>query len=208
MTARKAIGALALLLGAIALIACQPGTATTAPGQTTSAVATQATETDGGALPTFDLGSFAMPSFNADVELEEMLPDDIGGVPVNKISMTGETFLAGGAGDENLQAVLDQFDKAPGDLSMAIGSANDIGFFAYRLRGVEATTFFETFLALAQQDSGGASVTDATIMGKAVKKVVTVDETLYLYAKGDVLFGVGGDEITEAQLNEVFSKLP
>jgi hypothetical protein len=203
-------GAIALLAGSIALAACQPG-ATTAPTQ--AAVATNAaTQAPVVTLPPLPSGiavpSLVIPSFNQDEELEDLLPDTVGGATVTKISMTGDTLMGTGQGQEELQAVLTKFNKQPSDLSVAIGGAGAIGLFAYRIKGVDANEFFESFLAAARVEDPAVSVTEMNLGGKAVRKVVTVDETLYLYASGDVLFGVGGDTATEAQLAEALSLLP
>jgi hypothetical protein len=197
----------ALLAGTLVLAACGGGAATTAP--TTAAAATQAPAMTLPPLPS-GLGSFAIPSFNQDRELEGLLPDTLGGAPVTKLSMTGDTMLAAG-GSPELAAVLQQFNKAPSDLSVAIGgttSGTGVGLFAYRIKGVDANQFFQTFLTAAQAEDPGMTVTDMTLAGKAVKKVVTSDETLYLYASGDVLFAVGGENAPEALLTEALAALP
>jgi hypothetical protein len=202
--------------GALLLAACGGNAATTAPTQAaaTQAPATQApaTQAPGTAAPSSaEPGfSFALPSgFNADTELEDMLPDQLGGQDVITFSMTGDSFMGtGGEGTEELAAALQQLGKTPADLSVAVGGSDAVAVFAYRLKGVDANTFFGTFLQMAGQ-TDGATVTDATIAGKAVKKVVTdSDETIYLYSSGDVLFGVGGEDVSDALLTEAFSKLP
>ena len=60
------------------------------------------------------------------------------------------------------------------------------------------------------KQANDATITDVTIAGKAAKKAVPTDDsgTSYLYTAQDVVFAVGGDPISDAQLNEVFSKLP
>jgi hypothetical protein len=214
MTARTSARALALLAGAVlVLAACGPGgTASSSPAATTAAVATPApAETGGGLFPSFDLGSFALPSFNRDVELEGLLPDTIAGKTVQKFSMTGDSYMGtGGTGTEEVDAVLDQAGKTAADLSVAFGGTNAVTLIAYRIKGVPADTFFQAFLAAAQQD-GETTVTDAGIGGKSVKKVVSTDSelgTAYVYASGDVLFTVVGAALTDAILQEAFSQLP
>lgn len=206
MTVRRSGGPLALLaVAAIAIAACGPAAT---PTPTQAGAATQGPDATSGGLPTLGgLPSFAIPSFNADQELEAMLPDEVGGETVTAISMTGDTLMGTGQGSPELQAVLDQFDKQPADLSVAIGGAGEVGIFAYRIRGVDANQFFQSFLVAASADDPRVSVADANLGGKAVKRVVTADETLYLYAKGDVLFGVGGD-VSDELIGEALSKLP
>jgi hypothetical protein len=214
MTARTSARALALLAGAVFILAaCGPGgTATSSPAATTAAVTTPGpAATGGGLLPSFDLGSFAIPSFNSDVELEGLLPDTIAGVPVQKFSMTGDSFMGtGGTGTEELDAILDEAGKTPADLSVAFAGTDAVTLIAYRIKGVPADTFFQAFL-LAAQEGGETTLTDASFGGKSVKKVVSTDTdigTVYVYASGDVLFIVGGEGLTDAILQEAFSQLP
>ncbi|HXG27205.1 MAG TPA: hypothetical protein VNL94_10230 [Candidatus Binatia bacterium] len=199
-----------LAAGAVVVTACGGGGATsaptggvTAPPATAAAPSSPAQSTD---EPTF---SFALPSgFNADTELEALLPAQLGGQDVFKLSMTGDQFVgAGEQGSDELSNALSQLGKTPQDLSVAFGGTDAVSVFAYRIKGVDATTFFNAFLQTGM--SQGATITDVTIAGKSVRKVVTAEsETIYLYTSGQVLFGVGGDDVPDALLNEVFSKLP
>jgi hypothetical protein len=220
MTARSGIAPLVLLIGAIALAACGgPGTST-APGGTTGAVATVPATSEAPIdpippFPSFDLGSFGIPSFSlpsGDKDLEALLPDELGGETVQKLSMTGDSFLGGNlTGTEQLDDVLEQAGKGPADLSVAFGGAGTVVVIAYRIKGVPADTFYDAFL-LAGQQAGEVTVTDASFGGKTVKKLVsptTEIGTVYVYASGDVLFVVGGtiSGISDAILNEAFSKI-
>src|SRR5438552_2883285 len=64
------------------------------------------------------------------------------------------------------------------------------------------------FSQAGQKANPGTTVSDASMSGKSVKKVVDPSETkpTYVYAHGDVMFFVQAD--SDALLNEVFSKLP
>lgn len=211
MPSRALARALALLAaGATFIAACGGGTATTAP----TTAATVAPATQGGAA-SGDLGqpgfSFALPSgFNADPDLESKLPATIAGETVQKLSMTGDSFMGIGQGTDDLQKVLDQFHKQPADLSVAIGSTSKVSVFAFRIKGVDANQMFSSFASI--QGNQSASVSDVTIAGKAAKKVVesTDATTIYLYASGDVLITISpiGDGLTDAVLNEIFQNLP
>ena len=116
----------------------------------------------------------------------------------------------GGLGDDEISDALEQLGKTSDDLSVAFAGTQSVALVAYRIRGVPATQFFQMFLAAAQADSP-VTVTDQTITGKAAKKLVSDDPdigTVYMYATGDVMIIVGGDEITDAIVQEAFSKLP
>jgi hypothetical protein len=211
MTARNAARPLTLLAGlAILVAACGGPTATGTPGapasSAPSAPATQAPVATSGTEPTFALPSFDLPS--GDAELEGLLPDDLGGETVQKFSMTGDTFM-GTQGNPAMQAVLDQYQKSPDDLSVAFGSTAALALFAYRLKGVDGGAFFDAFLAAAGEDAEVA-VTNVSIGGKAVRKVVSEDPdvgTLYVYTMDDTMFIAGGDGVSDALLTEAFSKI-
>lgn len=195
------------LLGGLAIVLAACGQAgSPAPGATATPGTAAPTATPGGGLPTF-----ALPSLSTDPDLEALLPDEIAGQEVQTFSMTGDSFLGtGGSGAEELQALLGGFGKTASDLSVAFGGAGDVGIIAYRVDGVPANLLFQAFLTAAQQESN-ATVSDVSLGGKAVKRVVSSDGdlgTAYVYASGDVMFIVGGEDTSDALLNETFSKLP
>lgn len=208
MTRPTAARALAFLAGAVLVVAaCGPAAApTAAPGGTQAAVITPGpTQVPG---TTLDPGfSFQMPSFTADLELEALLPNEIGGEAVDKGSMSGGDLIGDGTGTENIQAILTQFGKTPADLSVAFGDAAGVNFLIYRVRGIDANALFQAFLTIVNTD--GTTVSDANVGGKSVKKLLTANgETSYIYASGDVLFTVEADADTApALLDEAFSKL-
>jgi hypothetical protein len=209
MSSRLLTRALALVAaGATFIAACGGGAATTAPTVApTLAPATQgAGVPESSGLPGF---SFALPSgFNADKDLEALLPNTIAGETVTKLSLTGDTFMGAGQGTDDLQKVLTQFGKQPADLSVAVGGTSKASVFAFRIKGVDANQMFGAFAAAQGSDVG--TVTDVTIAGKAAKKVVDPAGTvLYLYATGDALITISstGDALTDAVLNEIFQNL-
>lgn len=207
MNRPHAARALAILTGAIFVTACQPaGSATNAPGTTQDGGTTPAAASPSPAHadPPF---SFQMPSFTVDLELEALLPNEIGGEAVDKGSMSGGDLIGDGTGTENIQAILTQFRKTPADMSVAFGDAAGVNFLVYRVRGIDANALFQAFLTIVNTE--GTTVSDATVGGKSVKKLVTINgETSYIYASGDVLFTVEADADTApALLDEAFSKL-
>jgi hypothetical protein len=161
------------------------------------------------ALPSFAFPdfSFALPSFEADPELEAMFPDAIGGEDVKVSSLTGSSFMSGASGTA-FAPVLQALDAKAADLSVAFGGTRQVTVIAFELRGVSAEQFFAAYASTATS-AQGASISDATFGGKAVKKVVPVGgDTVYLYLHGEVMWTVGGTAATDALLTETFSKLP
>ncbi|MEO5703612.1 MAG: hypothetical protein ABIR64_01310 [Candidatus Limnocylindrales bacterium] len=193
---------------AILVAACGGPAATQGPGATSAAVTqapvTQAPAGTGGAQATLDLSSF-----HADLKLEDLFPKEIGGQTLTVLSMSGADFMVGGTSPE-LEATLTALGKSPSDLSVAFGGVSPITIIAFKIAGVPAGSILTEFFKKIQQESPSV-ITDVTISGKSVKKSVPTDtseETTYIYTYQDVVFAVGGEGVTDAQLAEVFSKLP
>ena len=126
--------------------------------------------------------------------------------------MTGADFLGTGVGGTELQQVLGLLGKTPADLSVAFGGTEDVTVIAYRVKGVPGETILNGLRA-AYEQAADVTITDASFGGKSVKKLVpkdptSTDGTVYIYTSGDVVYVVGGDNATDAILNETFSKLP
>ena len=208
MTARitaRALPALATL--ALVIAACGNGAATAAP---TPAPVTQAPATVAPTTAPATQGAAAsgdpLASFHGAQDLEGLLPDSIGGVPVIKASISGTDFMGMGGSDE-LQKALSDLGKTPADMSVAFGNAGASTVFVFRVNGVPASQILNAMFA-AETDP--ATITDANFGGKAVKKVIASGEDVasYIYTTQDVVFVVTGTGMTDAQLGEVFAALP
>jgi hypothetical protein len=201
-----------LALGAAAaflVTACGGTTATSAP--TGGAPATAPAATDGAVAttpPASVVPGFSVELPNQDKDLEALLPDEIGGQALTKLSMTGDSFL-GSPGSEDMQATLTALGKTPADLSVGFASNQSVVILAFRVKGVEAGKIFEAVLA-ASEDADTANITDVTVNGKAAKKLIdSTDTTSYLYLTGDTMITVTAiGTLADATLNEIFSKLP
>jgi hypothetical protein len=210
VTARNMARPLTLLTGlAILVAACGGSAATATPGAPAASNGSSAAPVTAGPVATSGAEpTFVMPSLpTGDAALEELLPDEIAGETVTKLSMTGDQFM--GTGNAEVEAVLQQFNKTPADLSVAFGGTAALALIAYQLKGVDGGQFFDAFVA-ASDDEGQVTVTDANYSGKAVKKVVSPDSeigTVYVYTSGDVMYIVGGAGVTDALLTEAFSKI-
>jgi hypothetical protein len=208
MTARTSIRAFALLATAIGFAACSSGgAATNAPAtQAATAPATQAPAATDAGNP-----SFALPSFHGNVDLEKLIPTSLAGEPMTTLSMTGDQFVGSGA-DAQLGAVLTALNKQPSDLSVAFGGNSTVTIIAFQVNGVSGSQILDAFYN-ATKATLEATITDVTIAGKAAKKETPTDTTedpSYIYVKGDVVFSIAGagGPLTDAQLAEVFQKLP
>jgi hypothetical protein len=207
MTARTVARPLALLAGvAIFVAACGGGTATQAPA--TQAPVTQAPVTQAPAATSGAVETFPTASFHGDVDLEAMIPDEIGGEKITTLSMTGEQFMGSGGGSDEFAAIMTGLGKQPKDLSVAFGGTSKISIIAFQVDGVPGSQILEAF---KNASTDGATLSDVTFGGKAVKKVTPADSDdgiSYVYTTQDVVFVVTGTALTDALLNEVFSNLP
>ena len=192
---------------ALGLAACGGDAATSGPtpAQPTVAPATLPPTTAASPVPSTIVPGFSMPS--VDKDLEAILPDTIAGEAVTKGSVSGETMVAG-QGGEDLKDVLAALDKSPSDLTAAIGSNSKAFFLAFRIKGVEASRFFDAFLDAAA-DNPAAQLSDVTIAGKQAKKFSdTPGSTTYLYLTGDAIVTVSPIVASDAVLDEIFEQLP
>jgi hypothetical protein len=211
MTARTSIRALALLASGLVAACSGGGSATNAPA-TQAALATIPPVTQAPAATGAGEPSFALPSFHGNVDLEKLIPTSIGGEPLTTLSMTGDQFVGSGA-DSELSAVLAALNKQPSDLSVAFGGSSLVTVTAFQVKGVSGSQILGAFYN-ASQSSLDATLSDTSFAGKAAKKVTPNDTTenpTYIYTKDDVVFAIapGGEgPLTDAQLMEVFQKLP
>lgn len=174
----------------------------------TEAATESAEASDVAGLPSFDLPQSAP-------ELAALLPDEIGGAPAFKLSMSGEEMLAGGgdAGvDPEFVAFLERLDAQPEDVSFAIasttGTESATGAFAFRVEGADSGRLeqeFQTAMA-AEQTIDWAAV---SVGGKDVLTAEDPDNvgsSLYVYTRGDVIFIVTAPSEEEAA--EILTALP
>ena len=209
MTARRAGTSLALLTGAALLVAaCGGAAATTGPS---NAAGTQVAPSQGApseAAPSEGLpgSSFALPSFHSNVDLEKLIPAEIGGEAVTTQSMSGAQFL--GTPNNEFAGVLAGLGKQPSDLSVAFGFNMQLSVIAFQIKGTQGAAILDAF---KNSSADVGTLTDVSFGGKAVKKLTPTDAsegTSYVYTTQDVVFVVSGATLTDALLNEAFSKLP
>jgi hypothetical protein len=236
VTIRTALGA---ALTAAALAACGQAIVTNsptpaAPASHASATASAATASASASAvtsavapsgsvtpePTQDL-SAGLP--HLDAKLEDLLPSEIGGIPLEKLSlplsayMASETCTAANpCSDKALYTPwLVAFGKTPDDATLAVASdltgRENVIVQAFKVPGVDGTKLAAGFKTTAQ--SAGWPTAARSIVGKTVVEII--DEArvnldlisiAYVYAKGDVMYLVATDD--RALLLEVLILLP
>jgi hypothetical protein len=141
-------------------------------------------------------------------DLENMLPDEAGGVKFQKTSFDGASLGLAGAGIDTaeLGPILKANGKTISDVRFAIAApASGTGtetamVFAFQIRGVDATKFMDAMGTKA------ADLTSATIGGKQVLTAGAGGFGVIAYPKGDVLFEIllASDTLSKA----ILAKLP
>jgi hypothetical protein len=140
-----------------------------------------------GALP-----SIALPSFNADKDLEALLPSTFGGATLQKFSMKGAQFL-GSNPDPTFNQAITALGLTAADVSVAIAAdptgKMDISFAAIRFAGADSGKLLQVFQAASQ--ATGDLVGSVNVGGKDVIKTKDSSGSFsYFYVKNDTVLGV------------------
>jgi hypothetical protein len=162
-------------------------------------------ETPGPEPTPFDKGGSLEPvaPVHAVPELEALLPDALGGRPVEKESMTGAD--SGATPDD---PVLAAFGRQPSDLEMALGTVKPgdgqpaAVLAVRRLQGVPGDALLAAMLDAMPE----AKVSEVSVGGREVTYVEYGAWPMWYYASGDVVYGAG--LAGEAAAAEFFASLP
>ena len=172
------------------------------PEASTAAAASTAPDASG-ALP-----SIALPSLNADKNLEALLPTTFGGVMLQKFSMKGAQFL-GQSSNSDLDKAVTSLGLTTADVSVAVAAdptgKMDISFAAIRFAGADSGKLLTVFTAASQ--ASGDLVGSVNIGGKDVIKTKDSSGSFsYFYVKNDTVLGVTAK--TDAAAGPALQVLP
>lgn len=150
-------------------------------------------------------------------ELEAFLPASVGGVALERLSLTGADFYALGTSDNRarLDDMLDALGRTLADLAVADAgdptgrAVLEVG--VLRVAGSEPARLLSEWAASNQAvKPGRIAVTSATIDGRRLTKLVDstrpVGGSTYAYAIGDTIFLVAADD--PALLSNALAQLP
>lgn len=195
MLSRAGLGVLVFAI-AVLVAACAGGPGGTpsptgasppaAGGLTTFAAETQAPST--GEPGDDDPGDGDAPHQVPD--LEQMLPAEVGGVPLNRASVRGDEAIEELSLSDDMIAAIGAAGRSVSDAEFAVAAPEDSAFVvvAVRVPGLDAVALRTALLA--NNDPETLPVREGQIAGKSV---VSVGESQFYYATGDVLFFVLGD---------------
>jgi hypothetical protein len=195
----------AILLLAFAIAACSGSGASTSPTPSPS-VEPSAPASSDGALP-------SLPSGAAD--LEALIPDTIGGVALQKLSMQGNEFANSGGASAEVEDFLRNLGVSPDDVSVAIGfglstdSGSGVAVFVFRAEGADSGRLLQAFKdATDAERDAPLQWESANVGGKDVQRATDPeqDNRVYLYVNGDMLVFVATTKEDDAA--EVLGGMP
>ncbi len=182
----------------VAVLALRP---TTAP-----AAATDSTDPNAGADVTDAPPPHDVPA------LEAQLPSKVNGAALEADSSTGDTLFGGDPWSDAMSAWLTSVSKGPSDLQYAeaadAASQLDLFVTVYRVPGISGTVLRDAIANAWKSGSTTTKVSQATIGGVEVTKVV-LDESstpTYLYVRGDLVYDV--DTSDESIVSATIGALP
>jgi hypothetical protein len=182
-----ACGGSATAAPSVAAPSVAPSVAPSPSPEPSASPAASAAADASGALP-----SIALPSFNADKDLEALLPTTFGGATLQKFSMKGAQFL-GSTPDPTFTQAITALGLTAADVSVAIAAdptgKMDISFAAIRFAGADSGKLLQVFQAASQ--ATGDLVGSVNVGGKDVIKTKDSSGSFsYFYVKNDTVLGV------------------
>ena len=141
---------------------------------------------------------------STDKALEALIPDEMCGQKVQKLSMSGSAFEQA---DPEFVQLLAALGKTPADVSMAAGgiqSGSKCSAGIFKVKGADPAQFKQDFLDAAAKN--GDHYTEKSLGGKTVLSGPTSKNVQYGYFKGDALIFVMAD--SDADAATVIAALP
>ena len=193
----------AILLLALAAAACSSGGASASPTPSASvpSVEPSIASSSEGALPSLPSGA---------EDLEALIPDTIGGVALQKLSMRGNAFANSGGASAEAEEFLRTLGVSPEDVSVAIGfglstdTDSGVAVFVFRAEGADSDRLLQAFKdATDAERETPLEWESVNIGGKQVERAADPEQNnrVYLYVKDDLLaFVATTNEDDEAEV--------
>ena len=204
MTSVRAAGVALLLLAFAA--ACSSGAS---PSPTPSASVPSA-------APSGDAGESAGASLPSSVaELEALIPDEVGGVTLQKLSMRGTEFANSGNATDEAEEFLRNLGVDTQDVSVAVGfgaspdGASTVAVFIFKAEGADSGRLRETFKsAVDAEQNDPLEWETVTVGGKQVERASAPKNNgqVNIYVSGDTLYFVATTHEEDAA--EILGGLP
>jgi hypothetical protein len=176
----------------LVLVACGSSAPSSSPSSAPSVAPSQAQAPSGGVLPSFTAGAVA--------DLEALIPDKVGDLTMQKESMAGSAYLLSPQSDPATVKFVQDLGVSPSDISIAVGfgfssdGSSSLVMFVIRAAGADTDRLVSVFKAADDQSRDTPLTWNTTnFAGKQLQVAMDGSTTIYLYAKGDILFFISGD---------------
>jgi hypothetical protein len=164
--------------------------------------------------PSASLG--AEPSLPSEaVELEALIPDTVGGVTLQKLSMRGDEFANSGSASAEAEEFLRNLGVDAEDVSVAVGfgasadGQSTLAMFIFKAEGADSSRLLDTFkAAMDAEQEQPLEWESTTVGGKQVEHATapTNNGQVNIYVSGDTLYFVATSHEEDAA--EILGGLP
>jgi hypothetical protein len=158
----------------------------------------------------------ALPSLPSSAkDLEALIPAEVGGITLQKLSMQGDEFVSSGGATEETQQFLEGLGVDTDDVAVAAGFGSATGsgdalvVFIFRAEGAGTDRLLTVFKKALDSDREEPLEWEAaTVGGKHVERATDAEQQgrVYLYANGDLLFYLAATQEDDAA--EALEALP
>jgi hypothetical protein len=204
---------LAALVLAAMLAACGGSTSSTAASAESSAAGSEAASPS----PSVAASTPALPSSGTVADLEALIPNEIGGITLQKFSMRGNEFVSSGSASEETREFLEDLGVSTDDVAVAFGFGGStasgegaVVVFVFRALGAGSDRLVTVFMeATDKAREAPLDWQPTTVGGKGVYRAADPEQnnqTVYLYAIDDTLFFLAATR--EADAAEALAALP
>lgn len=203
-------------LGAVIVVLVACGASTSTPASSNPAVSSGSAgssaavgQSSAGGATAPPAGAPSLPPISADHAdpgLEAQLPAEVSGIAMQRSSATLAALLASGADRAAIDAFLQSLGKteADGTYAAAFDPTHTLagGIFAFKISGADAAALLAGIIAIEKSDLGADATTQQASVGGKDVTVVTigtgVNDTEWIYGRGDVVFVVHAPDETHA----------
>src|SRR5262245_52473255 len=183
-----------MVLVLLLLAACGGGSSSPTPS------ASLPSDSSASSAPSDGASESAGPSLpSGAAELEALIPDEVGGVTLQKLSMRGTEFANSGSATEEAQDFLRRLGVDTEDVSVAVGygaspdGASTVAVFIFKAEGADSRRLLETFKAAMDTEQNQALDWETvTVGGKQVERAIAPSNNgqVNIYVSGDTLYFV------------------
>ena len=208
----RTLPALAALVLVALLAACGDSTSSASVSAEPSLAVSEAASPS----PSVAASTAALPSAGTVADLEALIPDEIGGITLQKFSMRGNEFVNSGSATDETQEFLERLGVSTDDVAVAFGfgvsaaSGDGAAVFVFRALGAGSDRLVTVFMeATDKAREAPLDWQPTTVSGKGVYRATDPEQnnqTVYLYAIDDTLFFLAATR--EADAAEALAALP